>query len=92
MQIDIEHVARLARLGVCAQEKELFSKQLSAILEFAENLQKLNTDQLLPTSQAIPMKNVFRKDLVVPCENVEDILKNAPEEESHMFKVPKIME
>jgi aspartyl-tRNA(Asn)/glutamyl-tRNA(Gln) amidotransferase subunit C len=89
---EVEHVARLARLGLEEKEKELFAKQLSAILEFADSLNKLDTKDVLPTSRAIPMKNVFRKDQVIPCENVDDILANAPEEEDHMFKVPKILE
>ena len=92
MQIDVEHVARLARLGLSEEEKKLFAKQLSAILDFADNLQKLDTQDVPPTSHAIPMKNIFREDKVIPCENIEDILANAPEEEEHMFKVPRILE
>lgn len=92
MQIDVEHVAKLARLGLSEEEKELFAKQLSAILDFANNLQKLDTQDVPPTSHAIPMKNVFREDKVIPCENVDDILANAPEEEEHMFRVPRIIE
>jgi aspartyl-tRNA(Asn)/glutamyl-tRNA(Gln) amidotransferase subunit C len=92
MQIDVEHVARLARLGLSEEEKKLFTKQLSAILEYANNLQKLDTKDVPPASHAIPMKNVFREDKVVPCENVDDILANAPEEEEHMFRVPRILE
>jgi len=92
MQIDVEHVARLARLGISEEEKKLFAKQLSAILDYANNLQKLDTKNVPPTSHAIPMKNIFREDKVVPFENVDDILANAPEEEAHMFRVPKILE
>lgn len=91
MQIDVEHVARLARLGLSEEEKKLFAKQLSAILDYAEILKKLDTKDVPPTSHAIPMKNVFREDKVAACENVEDILANAPEEEGHMFKVPRII-
>jgi aspartyl-tRNA(Asn)/glutamyl-tRNA(Gln) amidotransferase subunit C len=92
MQIDVEHVARLARLGLSEEEKKLFAKQLSAILDFADNLQKLDTQDVPPTSHAIPMKNIFREDKAIPCNNVDDILANAPEEEEHMFKVPRILE
>jgi aspartyl-tRNA(Asn)/glutamyl-tRNA(Gln) amidotransferase subunit C len=92
MKIDVEHVARLARLGLSQKEKELFAQQLSAILEYAEVLKKLDTKNVPPTSHAIPMKNVLREDKVIACENVEDILANAPDEEEHMFKVPKILE
>lgn len=92
MKIDVEHIAKLARLGITPQEKEMFGKQLSAILEYAEILNKLNTDKIAPTSHAIPMKNVLREDKIVPCKNSQDILINAPEKEDNMFKVPRIVE
>lgn len=89
---DVEHAAKLARLGLSDEETELFTKQLSAILDFADNLKKLDTKDIPPTSHAIPMKNILREDKVVPCENTADILANAPEEEAHMFRVPRIIE
>jgi aspartyl-tRNA(Asn)/glutamyl-tRNA(Gln) amidotransferase subunit C len=92
MQIDVEHVAKLARLGLSEEEKRLFAEQLSAILEFAATLQKLDTANVPPTAHAIPLKNVLREDKAVPCANVDDILANAPDAEDHMFKVPKILE
>ena len=55
-------------------------------------LNKLDTKNVLPTSHAIPMKNVLREDKVFPCKNVADILTNAPAEEEQMFKVPRILE
>lgn len=92
MKIDVDHVAKLARLGLSPEEKKLFGEQLSAILEYAEVLQKLDTDQVAPTSHAIPMSNVLREDKVTTCDNVDDILANGPEQEEHMFKVPRILE
>lgn len=92
MKIDVEAVAKLARLGLSPEEKTLFGEQLSRILEHADTLKKLNTDKVEPTSHAIPMKNVLREDKIAPCENIEDILLNAPQAEEHMFKVPRIVE
>lgn len=89
---DVEHVAKLARLGITEAEKDLFTKQLSAILDFAENLKKLDTTDIPPTSHAIPMSNVLREDKCIPCTNTDDILANGPEVEEHMFKVPRIIE
>jgi len=89
---DVEHVAKLARLGLSEEEKELFTKQLSEILNFADNLKKIDTKNIPPTSHAVPMKNVLREDKVVPFENIDGILANAPDEERHMFRVPKIIE
>jgi aspartyl-tRNA(Asn)/glutamyl-tRNA(Gln) amidotransferase subunit C len=92
MQIDVEHVAKLARLGLSQEEKALFARQLSAILDYADNLKKLDTENVTPTSHAVALKNVYREDKAVPCANVESILANAPDEVNHMFRVPRIIE
>ena len=89
---DVEHVAKLARLGMTDDEKNLFTEQLSRILEYAETINKLDTKNVSPTSHAIPMKNVFREDIAVPFKDLKDIIRNAPSEASNMFSVPKIME
>ncbi len=89
---DVEHVASLARLGLSEEEKDLFAKQLSQILDYADTIKKLPTEGVAPTSHSIPMKNVFREDKAVPFKDVESIIKNAPSEEAHMFKVPRILE
>jgi len=92
LKIDVAHIARLARLGLLEEEAKLYEEQLSSILEYAKNLQKIDTEGIPPTSHAIPMNNVLREDRTVPCGEVEDILSNAPEKEGNMFKVPKILE
>ncbi len=55
-------------------------------------MNRIDTKNVQPTSHAIPMKNVFRDDKVVPCDDVKAILANAPSERENMFAVPKIME
>jgi len=92
MEIPIDHVAKLARLGLSKEETKLFAKQLTQILDYANIINKLPTDNVPPTSHPIPIKNVFREDKVISCLNTEDIMKNAPEQEDNMFKVPKILE
>lgn len=89
---DVEHVAKLARLGLSEAEKDLFASQLSNILEYAETINKLDTSKVQPTSHVIPMKNVLREDRAVKFADAEAIISNAPKEEDHMFSVPKIME
>lgn len=89
---DVEHVAKLARLGLSEEEKELFAKQLSDILKFADGLKKVKTDGIEPTSHAIPMKNVWREDKVVTFENLASIINNGPVTENGQFWVPKILE
>ncbi|MFA5840292.1 MAG: Asp-tRNA(Asn)/Glu-tRNA(Gln) amidotransferase subunit GatC [Candidatus Margulisiibacteriota bacterium] len=89
---DVEHVAKLARLGLSEEEKELFTKQLSDILEFADSLKKLDTKDVPPTSHAVPIKNVLREDKFIAFNDPEAILANGPDTDKHMFRVPKIME
>jgi aspartyl-tRNA(Asn)/glutamyl-tRNA(Gln) amidotransferase subunit C len=89
---DVEHVAKLARLGLTEEEKKRFTEQLSGILEYAETINKLDTKNVTPTSHAIPMKNIFREDKVSKFEDRKSIIGNAPSEENGMFSVPRIME
>lgn len=89
---EVEHVARLARLGLNEEEKERMAKQLSNILDYADILKKIDTQNVPPTSYAIPMKNIFREDKVDPCLEIEELISNAPDLEAHMFRVPKIIE
>ncbi len=95
MKIDqetVEKVAHLARLEVSEEEKEVFANQLSDILEHADKLNELDTEDVEPTAHALPIKNVFRKDEVRDSLSPEEVLKNAPEADQGMFKVPQIVE
>ncbi|MNI37445.1 Aspartyl/glutamyl-tRNA(Asn/Gln) amidotransferase subunit C [compost metagenome] len=89
---DVEHVAKLARLELNDQEKQQFTEQLNAILKYAEQLEGLNTDDVPPTSHAMPLVNVMRKDEAKPSLPIEKVLLNAPEEEEGQFKVPAVLE
>jgi aspartyl-tRNA(Asn)/glutamyl-tRNA(Gln) amidotransferase subunit C len=89
---DVEHVAALARLELSEQEKEQFTEQLNAILKYAEQLEKLDTEGVEPTSHAMPLVNVMRKDESRPSYPIEKVLKNAPDEEDGQFKVPAVLE
>jgi aspartyl-tRNA(Asn)/glutamyl-tRNA(Gln) amidotransferase subunit C len=88
----VEHVANLAQLTLNDQEKELFAEQLSSILEHAQRLQELNTDDIPPTATVLPLENVMREDEVQPSLPPEDVLANAPATEQGFFRVPVILE
>ena len=92
VEIDIEHVARLARLELTAEEKERLRTQLGAILEHAAKIGEVATEDVPPTAYAIPRANVLRADERTPSLPVEDVLANAPEREGDRFKVPRIVE
>ncbi len=89
---DVEHVAELARLELTAAEKQQFIAQLNDILTYIDKLNELDTADVEPTSQVIPMKNVFRDDEVRPSLDRTEVLRNAPEEAHFFFKVPRIIE
>lgn len=89
---DVEHVARLARLDLSENEKEQFTEQLNAILKYAEQLNELNTEGVVPTSHAMPLVNVMRADITKPSLPIEKVLLNAPDEEEGQFKVPAVLE
>ncbi|MDE3840818.1 Asp-tRNA(Asn)/Glu-tRNA(Gln) amidotransferase GatCAB subunit C [Bacillus methanolicus] len=88
----VKHVAHLARLAITEEEAEKFTKQLDAIISFAEQLNELNTEDVKPTSHVLEMKNVLREDKPEKGLPQEEVLKNAPEHEKGQFKVPSILE
>ena len=92
MKMDIEKVARLARLELSESEKEMFGGQLDQILTYMEQLNRLDTKGVEPTSHAIPMQNVFREDEVRASCPREEVLAIGPEQEDGHFKVPRIIE
>jgi aspartyl-tRNA(Asn)/glutamyl-tRNA(Gln) amidotransferase subunit C len=91
----VRKVAHLARLELTPEEEEMFTTQLSSILEYFEQLSELDTDNVPPTARAIDVSNVTRADTLQPYTDREDILESAPERETTMsgdfFKVPQIM-
>ena len=89
---DVEHVARLARLELTEDEKNLFAGQMDAIIGYVEKLKELDTDGVMPTSHAVPMENAFRDDHLRPSIGVEKALGNAPQRADSFFKVPKVIE
>jgi aspartyl-tRNA(Asn)/glutamyl-tRNA(Gln) amidotransferase subunit C len=87
----VKHVANLARLAITEDEAERFTKQLDAIITFAEQLNELDTTNVEPTYHVLDMKNVFREDIKEKGLPREDVLKNAPEHQDGQIKVPAII-
>ena len=92
VEIDIEHVARLARVTLTEDEKAQLSAQLPAILEHAAKVGELDLEDVPPTAQAIPRSNVLRPDVPEPSLPHHEAMANAPEQEDERFKVPRITE
>lgn len=89
---EVQHIARLARLGVDEADLEKFRVQLSNILENFEVLQQVDTTDVPPTSHPAVLSNVMRDDLVAPSFPPQDILSNAPQEEDGCFRVRAVLE
>ena len=92
VDIDIDHVARLARLELTDHEKEQLRAQLGLILEHAAKVGEVAADDVPPTAYAIPRANVLRPDVRTESLALQDVLANAPEVEDDRFKVPRIVE
>jgi aspartyl-tRNA(Asn)/glutamyl-tRNA(Gln) amidotransferase subunit C len=93
VEIDVEHVARLARLALSGEERERLRAQLGVILEHAERVGEVAAEDVQPTAQPVPQKNVFRDDDDPwECLSQEEALAGAPEAEDGRFKVPRIIE
>lgn len=90
--MEIDHIIMLARLELTKKEKELFSKQLSNIIEYMNKLNELDTTDVIPTAHVIPMKNVFREDKLKPSLPKDKALQNAPNKTEDFYRVPKIIE
>jgi aspartyl-tRNA(Asn)/glutamyl-tRNA(Gln) amidotransferase subunit C len=89
---DVQHVARLARVGLTDDELDRMASELSHILDAMQALAQLDTSAIPPTAQVIPLENVMREDVSRPCWPVEDILKNAPATRDQQFLVPPVLD
>lgn len=88
---EVEHVALLARLRLSEDDKILFAEQLSSILEYADRLNELSTENIEPLDHILPIYNVFREDEVIESPSRDEILANAPQVEEGQYRVPKII-
>ena len=88
---EVEHIARLARLELTEEEKKRFQVELGKIIEYFDQLKKLDTSNVSPMTHAVPIENVLREDESKSCLSVEEVLKNAPEKKESYFQVPKVV-
>ncbi|MCL5675589.1 MAG: Asp-tRNA(Asn)/Glu-tRNA(Gln) amidotransferase subunit GatC [Patescibacteria group bacterium] len=88
---EVKHIAQLAKLPLSEKEIAKFQEQLTDIIDFVDQLKKLNTDKILPTTQVTGLKNVFRKDAVTPSLTQEEVLSNTKSKYKGYFKVKAIL-
>ncbi|MCU1379432.1 MAG: aspartyl/glutamyl-tRNA(Asn/Gln) amidotransferase subunit [Acidimicrobiales bacterium] len=88
---DVAHVAKLARLEVSEAELDLFTGQLAAVLEHADDVASLDTEGVPPTAHPLPLENVLRPDEPRPSLDRDEVLSQAPSVEQNRFRVPPVL-
>ena len=95
MSIDkdtVKHISKLAKISLDENKVDSLSKDLTSIMKFIENLNKLNTDKTAPLTSIINASLKSRKDEVKDGKIRDQILKNSPEKNDEFFVVPKVIE
>lgn len=88
---DVLHIAKLARLKLADNELESYKKNLQEILDFADTINHVNTDDIGETIGINENCNVFRKDEIKQESNKDELLSNAPSQDEGMFRIPKVI-
>ncbi len=90
--MDVGYVAKLACIDLTEEETTLFQGQLNQVLHYVEQLDELDVSNVESTAHAIPVFNVFRKDVVGTSLNHADVMANAPSSVNGEVRVPKIID
>ncbi|MDP9003730.1 MAG: Asp-tRNA(Asn)/Glu-tRNA(Gln) amidotransferase subunit GatC [Verrucomicrobiota bacterium] len=91
-ELDVAHVAKLARLNLTEEETKLFQAQLGRVLEYAEKLREVDSSGVEAAAHAVPVTNVFREDEPRSWLSAEEALSNAPRQANGLFIVTKVVE
>jgi aspartyl-tRNA(Asn)/glutamyl-tRNA(Gln) amidotransferase subunit C len=92
IEVDIAHVARLARMALGRDELERYQEQLSLILDHAARVQAIDTTGVEPTAHPLGLVNVARPDEVRPSLSRDEVLEQAPDARDGYFVVPPALE
>ncbi len=90
--LDIDYVARLARLALSDEEKQTYARQLNQIIGHMDKLNAVDTEGVEPTAHAFPLVNVLDADEPREPLPIADVLRNAPESRDNQIVVPKVVE
>ncbi|MAP41139.1 MAG: Asp-tRNA(Asn)/Glu-tRNA(Gln) amidotransferase GatCAB subunit C [Woeseiaceae bacterium] len=91
---DVDRVAELARLELTESEREMFIRQLTDILVYAQQVCELDTTGVVPTTHVLTNQGTLRPDETRPSLSRKDALASAPDPDTEkgFFKVPKVIE
>ncbi len=90
--LNIDHVAKLARIELSAEEKTRYARQLGDVLQHIEQLAKVDVAGIEPSSHAFALANVWGEDVARPGLATKDVLRNAPAHSENRVAVPKIVD
>jgi aspartyl-tRNA(Asn)/glutamyl-tRNA(Gln) amidotransferase subunit C len=90
--LDIDHVATLARIELTPAEKARFSAQIGEVLHHIAQLKEVDVSGVEPTAHAFAVHNVWAEDIPLPGLTVEAALRNAPAQRDNMIAVPRVVE
>jgi aspartyl-tRNA(Asn)/glutamyl-tRNA(Gln) amidotransferase subunit C len=88
---EVKRLAMLAKIGLTDEEASSLSAELGQIVEFVEQLQKVDVEGVEPTDQVTGLVDVFRPDEVKPSMSREELLKNAPDQQDGYIKVKRVL-
>ena len=91
-KIDVENVANLSKLLLSPEEKEAAAKDMEEIVEFANQLQAIDTENIPAAAHTAKLTNVFREDIPQTSCPRELLLENAPEQHDGCVFVPQVVE
>ena len=91
-EIDVAHVARLARLNLTAEETDVFQEQLGRVLEYAGKLREADTSSVEADAESEATEEPWRDDEPRDWFTSEQALSNAPRAANELFVVPKVVE
>jgi len=89
---DVRAIADLARLELSDEDVALYQRQLSAILDYFQKLEELDTSHIDPTSSVLPLTNVMRADVAGAALSVDDVVANAPDSDGEQFRVRAVLD
>jgi aspartyl-tRNA(Asn)/glutamyl-tRNA(Gln) amidotransferase subunit C len=91
-RITVEKIAELAKLQLTDEELALYQEQLTNILDYVDNLNMLNTDDIPPTASVLNVQSVWREDTVRDTLPIDKALANAPDTEARQFRVDAVLD
>lgn len=88
----IDHVADMVKLSLTEKDKAQLTKDLNSIVSYMDTMNDIDTDEVEGMTHVLPMKNLFRQDMLKSSSDREEILRNAPSHKDGSFQVPKAVD